>query len=88
MQEIFCKISPFVLKQQIYKINTETQEKILLDQCLFGDLEETLVALANKEQIFNFHFFGDKKYMKEIGDNIETTFQLNYAANKINIYYN
>ena len=88
MQEIFCKINPFVLKQQIYKINTETQEKILLDQCLFGDLEETLIALANQEQIFNFHFLGDEKFIKEIGNNINMTFQLNYSNKAINVYYN
>ena len=88
MYELFCKINPFVLKQQIYKVDTETQEKTLLDQCFFGDLEDTLIALANQEQIFNFHFFGDKKFIEEIGNNIDTTFQLNYTANRINIYYN
>lgn len=88
MQELFCKIDPFILKQKIYKIDTDTQEKILLDQCFFGDLEETLIALANQEQIFNFHLYGDEKFITEIGNNVKTTFQLNYSNKAISVYYN
>ena len=88
MYELFCKVNPFMLKQQIYKIDTDTQDIQLLDQCLFGDLEETLIALANKEKIFNFHLSGDEKFITEIGNNIESTYHLRYANNNINVFYN
>jgi len=60
----------------------------LLDQCFFGDLEDTLIALANREQIFNFHFFGDKRFIEEIGNNIENNYINNYSYSSYSIKYN
>ena len=88
MNELFCKVNPFVFQQSIYKINLETQEKELLMKCSFGKLEETLATLAKQEEIYTFHFAGHKKFIQELGKNIETIFKLYYKNIDINVKYN
>lgn len=88
MTELFCKVNPFILKQQIYRVDTDTKTTKLIDQCFFGDLEDTLIALAQQEQIFNFHLHGEEHFIKEVGESLQAKYQLKYSNININIIYN
>lgn len=88
MEELICDVSPFILKQKIYKVNLKTQDTELIDLCAFSDLTNTFIALGIKENIFNFHLCGDMKFITEIGNRIEEEFNLQYANNNIKVYYN
>ena len=88
MKEIVCDISPFIYKQKIYLVDTETQETKLIDLCAYADLVNTLIAAAEKEQVFNFHLFGDLKFIHDIGDELSAKSPLNYSIQDIPVYYN
>ena len=87
MQEIFCNIDPFIYKQKIFKINTETDEKELLGLCCFNELEQVIAGFAQQEHIYTLHLCGDQKFVQDIGENLETEFNLKYATIP-NIIYN
>ena len=88
MKEIVCDISPFIYKQKIYLVDTDTQESKLLDLCTYEELVNTLIAVGEKEHIFNFHLFGDIQFINEIGEELTKQNPLNYAIEEIKVQYN
>lgn len=88
MQEIFCPIDGFMLKQKIYKIDPETGEKELLTLCNFTNLAETLESIMKSQNVFTLHLAGDQQYIEDIGEKIETVFNLKYEINEVKIKYN
>lgn len=58
MEELFCIINPFSNTQQIFKINTETSEKKLIDNCKYIELSNELDFLMHRENIFILHLLG------------------------------
>ena len=76
-------------KQKIFIADDDpTKEPQLLELCTFGDLAQTLAALAKQENIHTFHLFGDIKFIHDIGDELETIFKLEYSAQNIVVNYN
>lgn len=88
MQELFCPINTFTLKQKIYKIDTETGEKELVTLCDLVKLPEVLEAIMEEQQIYTLHFNGDEHYISAIGEKIETNFNLKYNNNNLIVKYN
>lgn len=88
MKELFCNISPFIYKQKIYLIDTETKDKELLELCTFEDLSDVLTKLGKQNNIFNFHLYGDEKFIKDIGEQVEENFILEYSSQNIKVIYN
>ena len=88
MQEIFCPINQFVLKQKIYKIDTETGEKDLIALCDLINLPDTLEAIMKEQQIYTLHFNGDQNFISDVSEKIETNFNLNYGISDLVIKYN
>ena len=88
MQELVCKVNPFILKQQIYSINPETQEKTLVAICNFSDLSDTLKTLIQQDQIYTLHLMGEQRFTEMIGKEVEDYLNLNYGLADIYIKYN
>ena len=88
MKELFCNINPFIYKQKIYLIDTETKDKELLELCAFEDLSDTLTNLGKQKEIFTFHLYGDEKFIKDIGEQIEENCILEYSSQSIKVIYN
>ena len=89
MQEIFCNIQPFIFKQQIYKVDTETGEQELLGSCNFGDLIDTLEAIMRDQQIYTLHLAGNDVFIEALGSKINTDFHLKYSDSvNIEVKYN
>ena len=88
MQEIFCPINAFTLKQKIYKIDTATGEKELISLCDLVKLPEILETIMQEQQIYTLHLNGDENFITEISEKIETDFNLKYSVNNLVIKYN
>lgn len=88
MQELVCNVNPFVLKQKIYIVNSETHEKELITTCNFSDLTETLKSLVSNDQVYTLHLMGEQRFVEIIGDEIQNFLELNFGLADIYIKYN
>ena len=90
MKEIVCDLDPFIYHQKIYLVDTDTGETKLLGTYTYDEIKDinVIMAIAAKEQVFNFHLFGDTNFIQNIGDELTKQNPLDYSIQEISVKYN
>ena len=88
MKELICDVKPFIMQQTICQYDTETGVMTPLGTCTIDELKDTLLAYAHQQDIFNFHLYGDKHILSELGKELDFACYQKYSYKTYTISYN
>ena len=83
MQEIYCDLNIFSLRQKIYKIDT-TNEQVATEigQTTIDIFPEVIRNMCKEHNIYKLHLFGNDTYANEIANDVKIYNELKYANEK------